>query len=366
MRSGFPNRTILLKREMLFLFLLLCIPLSLRATSLTEPDNGDNGSYPITKKKNFFYKTVDFIDKLLEQDTAYVTPNRFNLSVMPQYTYGYEYYRFSTPNKAQSIVISPASNNKIGIYGGWRWIFFGYSFALNEVQPEFDMELNLYCSRAGIELFYRKRSDGFKIRGLKGFYENNLPLTDYSRDIEGLSTSQLGANAFYVLNYKKFSFPAAYSQSTNQRVSAGSVILGVNFHEQQFMFDHTKIDPEISRLMLPELQFQKVDYMDFSINIGYSFNWVFAKNFLANISATPALGYKNTSLKFKINNSKEFISSINVDLVTRLALVYNNGRYYAGASLVSHTYSYTQSSLSILNGFGYLKVYAGFNFWRRK
>lgn len=351
---------------MLFLFLLLCIPLSLRATSLTEPDNGDNGSYPITKKKNFFYKTVDFIGKLLEQDTAYVTPNRFNLRVMPQYTYGYEYYRFSTPNKAQSIVISPAANNKIGIYGGWRWIFLGYSFTLDKIQPEVDMELNLYCSRAGLELFYRKRSDGFKIQSLKGFYDDNLPLKNYNREIDGLSTLQMGVNAFYIFNYRKFSFPAAFSQLTTQRVNAGSVILGVSFHEQQFMFDHTKIDPKISKQMLPELQFQKESYMDISINLGYSFNWVFAKNFLANISATPALGYKNTSLKSKINNSKEFISSINIDLISRLAVVYNNGRYYAGASLVSHTYSYNKSSLSILNGFGYLKVYAGFNFWRRK
>ena len=361
MRSGFPNRTILLKREMLFLFLLLCIPLSLRATSLTEPDNGYS-----TGKKNFFYKVVDFISGLLEQDTAYVAPNKFNLSVMPQYIYGYDYYRFSTPDKAQSIIISPTPNNKIGINGGWRWLFFGYNFTLNKIRPESDMEVNLYCSRAGLEFFYRKRSDGFKIRSLHGFYDDELPMTNYSRDIEGLSTLQMGANVFYIFNYKKFSLPAAYSHSTNQRVSAGSMILGVNFHKQQFMFDNTKIDPKISKQMLPELQFQKESYMDISINLGYSFNWVFAKNFLANISATPAIGYKNTSLKSKINNSKEFISSINIDLISRLAVVYNNGRYYAGASLVSHTYSYNKSSLSILNGFGYLKVYAGFNFWRRK
>jgi hypothetical protein len=363
MRSGFPNRTILLKREMLFLFLLLCIPLSLRATSLTEPDNEYN-SHSITKKKNFFYRTADFINRILEQDTAYVAPNRFNLCVMPQYTFGYEYYRFSIPDKAQSIAISPAPNNKIGIYGGWRWIFFGYNFTLDKIKPEVDMELNLYCSRAGLELFYRKRSEGFKIRSLKGFHENNLPLKNYDRNIDGLSISQMGANAFYVFNYRKFSFPAAFVRSTNQRVNAGSVILGVSFHKQQFMFDHTKIDPTISKQILPELQFQNVNYMAACINLGYSFNWVFAKNFLANISATPAIGYKNTSLKF--NNSKEFISSINIDLVSRLSLVYNNGKYYAGASLVSNTYSYTKSSLSIQNGFGYLKVYAGFKFWRRK
>ena len=67
-----------------------------------------------------------------------------------------------------------------------------------------------------------------------------------------------------------------------------------------------------------------------------------------------------------VYNSKEFISNINFDLISRLALVYNNGKYYAGASIVSHRYSYTEPTISIENSFGYIKVYAGFNFWKNK
>ena len=118
--------------------------------------------------------------------------------------------------------------------------------------------------------------------------------------------------------------------------------------------------------MSPELKFNKINYIDLSVNFGYSYNWVFAKNFLANISSTPAIGYKTTSLKSIIDNSTEYESSINIDLVTRMAVVYNNGKYYAGASFTSHTYTYTKPTISILNGFGYLKIYAGFYFWRKK
>ena len=355
-----------MKKRIILLLLLFCIPSLSKGTGTFNADSLQEREIPTTKRENIFHRTVNFIERLLEQDTFYVEPNRYNLSVMPQYTYGYEYYRFSAQNKEQNIVISPSSNNKLGVSFGWRWIFVGYSFALNNVQPEIDMDLNLYCSRAGIELFYRKRSDGFKIRSLKGFYENDIPMRNYNKEFNGLSTSQVGANVFYIFNSKKFSFPAAYSQSTNQRKSAGSLILGLSYNEQLFMFDHTTIDSKIESQMLPELKFKKIDYMDLSINFGYSYNWVFAKNFLANISSSPAIGYKSTSLKSLISSNTEFISSINFDLVSRLALVYNNGRYYAGASFVSHTYSYSNPSLSIINGFGYLKIYAGFNFWRRK
>ena len=78
---------------------------------------------------------------------------------------------------------------------------------------------------------------------------------------------------------------------------------------------------------------------------------------------TPAIGYKNTSLWLR--DSKELLSSINFDFITRAAIVYNNSRYYAGASLVSHTYSYTKNSLSILNGFGVINFYFGVNIGRK-
>lgn len=365
MHPALINKRERCNRRFIILLLLASIPFCSKGADSIASDTMQNNQTGIIKKESFLGKVVNFIDKQLEQDTFFVAPNKYNLTIMPQYTHGYEYYRFSTENKSQSITISPTSNNRIGVYFGWRWIILGYSFTLDKIQPEFDMELNLYCSRVGLELFYRKRSDGFKIRNLKGFYENKIPLTNYNSNFDGLSTSQIGANIFYIFNYRKFSFPAAYSQSTNQRRNAGSFILGLSYNEQIFVFDHTKIDRRIEKLMNPELKFKKVDYKDFNINFGYSYNWVFAKNFLANISASPSIGYKNTSLK-SIHNSKEFISSINIDLISRLALVYNNGRYYAGASLVSHTYSYNKPSLSIRNGFGYVKIYAGINLWRRK
>ena len=362
---GVQKVRVLSKKGIIILFLLICIPVSSRGAGITLSDTLQYTEPTPAKSTGLFKKTVNLIIRMLEQDSTYVRPTRYNMTLTPQYTFGYEYYRFSTKDRKQSISISPSANNKIGITLGCRGIYAGYSFTLNNSQPEFDMELTFYYSRVGLELFYRRRSDGFNITGLNGFNENGRALTNYNKEFDGLTTSQLGANVFYVFNYRKFSFPAAYKVSAEQRISAGSFIMGFNYNEQLFVFDHTRIDPKIESLMSPELRFKKVDYMDFSINFGYSYNWVFAKNCLLNVSAIPAIGYKTTELKI-VTSPTEFTSNINIDLVSRLALVYNNGKYYAGASFVSHTYTYTKPELSILNGFGYLKVYAGFNFWRRK
>ncbi len=319
------------------------------------------------KVKCIYSGTKSFIEDILDgKDTAYISPNRYNLTIMPQYSYGYDYYRFSSREQVQSIALSPGSSNRIGLYLGWRWIFLGYSFDLSgSKSPQTDLNFSFYTAALGIDLFYRKRSEGYQIRMLKGFYEDGVnKLKTYNRNFDGLTVSQIGTNLYYIFNRRKFSYPAAYSQSTNQRRSAGSFIVGLSYNEQSFLFDYSKFDAPIREQLSEGLKFKEVEYKDFSINFGYSYNWVFAKDFLANISLTPAVGYKNTS--FRLAHSKELLSSINFDLITRAAIVYNNSRYYAGASLVSHTYSYNKNTLSIVNGFGVVNVYFGVNFWRKK
>lgn len=304
-------------------------------------------------------------EKLDKRDSIYVTPNIYNMTVMTQYSYAYEYYRFNSRDDRQSISLKPENNNKVGLYVGWRWLFLGWSFDMTKNSAKKDISLSFYTAKIGFDLLYRRRDEGFRISGTKGFLDSNgNKITSYEPSFKGFSTKQKGVNVYYIFNNKKFSYPAAYSQTTNQRISAGSFILGLTYNEQIFKFDYSKMAPELQEALNDGLKFNKVKYKDFSVNFGYSYNWVFAKNCLANISLTPCVGYKNSSLK--INDSKEFISNINFDFISRVAVVYNNSKYYVGASFISHTYSYRKSKLSVINGFGIINVYAGFNFWKKK
>lgn len=304
--------------------------------------------------------------KLDQKDSLYVAPNLYNMTVMTQYSYNYEYYRFSTTDDKhnQSISFRPDNGNKIGLYAGWRWIFLGWSIDLTKNDAKKDINLSFYTAKLGIDLFYRRRDKGFKISNIDGTGTNGEPLKKYQSHFTGFSTLQKGFNLYYIFNHKRFSYPAAYSQTTTQRISAGSFILGISYNAQTFLFNHQALDEELQAGIHPELKFNEVHYRDYSINFGYSYNWVFSKNLLANISFTPAIGYKNSSLQLK--SGKEFLSSINFDLITRAAVVYNNRKFFVGASFVSHTYSYRKSSLSVINGFGSLNIYTGFYFWRNK
>lgn len=305
-------------------------------------------------------------------DTTFISPNLYNLAFMLEHSSWYEYYRLgsNSNNGEQSISFSPNANFKLGVYFGWRWIFLGYSFDVKDIfgghknkAKKTEMALNLYSSKFGVDLYWRKTGSDFKIRSYNGF-QLNTPTKNM--DFNGFQSKIKGLNAYWIFNYKRFSYPAAYSQSTNQRKSAGSLMAGFSYSQHNISFDYDKLPTEMRNQLHNALLFKKVKYSDYSLCLGYGYNWVFAKNWVSNLSLLPAIAYK----KSKINDTPQpythWIKDINFDLITRASIVYNNSKYFAGAALVMHTYDYRKEDFSLTNTFGTLRVYVGLNFWKKK
>ena len=122
----------------------------------------------------------------------------------------------------------------------------------------------------------------------------------------------------------------------------------------------------------PSLQFNNLKYDDYNISFGYGYNWVFAKNCLFNLSAMPALAYKRAKLDGDIVNPNEnndmfnWMKNVNFDVITRAAMTWNTRKYYAGVIFVLNTFDYRKKSMSMTNSFGSLRLYLGFNFWKKR
>ena len=305
-------------------------------------------------------------------DTPFISPNLYNLAFMLEHSSWYEYYRLgsNSNNGEQSISFSPNANFKLGVYFGWRWIFLGYSFDVKDIfgghknkAKKTEMALNLYSSKFGVDLYWRKTGSDFKIRSYNGF-QLNTPTKNM--DFNGFQSKIKGLNAYWIFNYKRFSYPAAYSQSTNQRKSAGSLMAGFSYSQHNISFDYDKLPTEMRDQLHNALLFKKVKYSDYSLCLGYGYNWVFAKNWVSNLSLLPAIAYKKSKINDPPQPHTHWIKDINFDLITRASIVYNNSKYFAGAALVMHTYDYRKEDFSLTNTFGTLRVYVGLNFWKKK
>ena len=250
-------------------------------------------------------------------DTLYISPNLYNLAFMLEHSTWYEHYQLgnNAGTKSQNLNFSPSLGTKLGVYFGWRWIFLGYTFDIEDLfggnknqTKKKEMSLNIYSSKFGIDLYYRKTGNDFKLRSINGFPQEFESLKNLHFD--GLRSTINGLNAYWIFNHIKYS--------------------------------------------------------DYSLGFGYGYNWVFAKNWVSNLSLLPGIGYKKSRIDDNDFKGESWIKDINFDFITRAAIVYNNAKYFAGASLVLHTYDYRKPNLSVTNSFGTLRIYAGFNFWPKK
>lgn len=336
----------------------------------------DSGAY---RNKTEYHKKRKTGYKFNDIDTNYIEPQRYNFTTMLQNTNTYEVYRIAS-DKGQSITFAPEANIRIGPYFGWRWIFLGYTVDITHLlqksndkrRQEYD--LSLYSSMLGIDIYYRRTGNDYKIRQLYlGEGVNTDPIRGTGYD--GLTSSIRGFNLYYIFNHRRFSYPAAFSQSTIQRRSAGSPLLGIGYTRHTLEVNWKELSDLVScRLgnhvkVDSTLMFDKIKYTDISVSGGYAYNWVFAHNWLLASSLSVALAYKQSSgdlphERFSFSDFK--FSNINIDGIGRFGLVWNNSKWYAGMSMILHAYNYRRSNFSTNNFFGSVNLYVGFNFGKRK
>ncbi|WP_195252566.1 DUF4421 domain-containing protein [Hoylesella timonensis] len=354
-----------------FIVLLIMQSVSLNADTIPE-------------RKGFWQQIKQQAGKMIESftavDTNYVEPQHYKFTMMLQNTNTYEKYRLEN-NEGQTITLAPSPSVKVGPFVGYQWIFLGYTVDLrnfNENKDRTEIDLSLYSSRIGIDLFYRKMGNHYYIRNL---FINHHTDTKALEDLpfNGFQSSIKGFNLYYIFNNKRFSYPAAFSQSTVQRKSAGSFLAGIGYTLHQ-----TSIDiGELNRLVKEKIQFPSnhlatnephivfgdYRYTDFSVSAGYGYNWVFAHNWLLASSVSAALGYKQSDGDIQQDNkwsAAYHVGKLNVDALGRFGLVWNNTKWYAGTSAIIHYYRFNRQQLTSNTLFGNLNIYVGFNFGRYK
>lgn len=113
--------------------------------------------------------------------------------------------------------------------------------------------------------------------------------------------------------------------------------------------------------------FNSVKYYNVNASVGYAYNWVFARHCLFCSSLSLALAYKQSRGETANEEKTGFdISNFNIDGIGRFAVVYNNNRWYAGASAIVRAYNYHKSRFAANNIFGNLNIYVGYNFGARE
>ncbi|MBR5084908.1 MAG: DUF4421 family protein [Prevotella sp.] len=220
--------------------------------------------------------------------------------------------------------LSTSHKTTFSIAGIYRGI--GVGMAINPakwkgIYKDYEFNLNYYSSSFSLDFSYQ-RSESLAGDIHRG---NNLQRLE-SGDIILKVVNLAG---YYTFNHRRFSFPAAFTQSYIQRHSAGSWLAGISYQGGSI---------ETS----DELMAKNPNAPDVSIRIGhigigggYGYNWVLGKKWLLHFSMLPTFVVYNRN-KFIMNGERKEAKRMRFNMIfnERAAIVRNfSSRYFAGITL---------------------------------
>lgn len=306
------------------MFLLLCGCAFMQATAQSET------AYPQRKRSKILgllWKADSILTmryRHINTDTMYVVrpqtkwviKTRGNISGASFYLKGMAH------GKGYQSLMNTDVKGTLNLSVGYAGLSLGFS-----VNPaswagqykDFEFNLNSYSNRWGVDLVYHNQQSAGGWVQRDG--QEQMLLPDGS-----VRSKTANINAYLAFNHRRFSFPAAFSQSYIQRRSAGSWLIGFSLMWQRIESDN-KFDTDIS--------VSKLNSLNVAIGAGYGYNFAMKRQWLLHVSALPTLVVWNKNRLWDDNRWRAKQMHVPDVIVTgRMALVKNYKQNFMGASLI--------------------------------
>ena len=240
------------------------------------------------RTKEWFYKVEAYLKQsaLSQVDTNYLGLPEHGWGVSLNTNLGQSFMH--TTGKNFDILGDPdmrlrsALNARLGGSIGYQTLRISFSYDLNKGYSS-QLRFNIMQNAWGIEVHWHNNSS------LHGTISS--PLIETKNVEKGdILTNDFALTTYYVFNYRRFSLPAAVTQSYIQRRSAGSFMLHAKFTSTETTFDNPLI--EMANIGLKQIKLYQA-----SIGFGYGYNYTPNNGkFLFHISAAPVLVFINKGL----------------------------------------------------------------------
>lgn len=301
-------------------------------------------------------------------DTTYVTPQKYQMTAQMELSYWHDYYFLRSSVTRNTMVIQSDPSVILGGYVYYSIFGYGAVWNLNDIGikagktngTSLRQSFVLHTAKIFAEYYTFNSGKGAEIRSV-----SNISLKGKNRTFRGLDSRCNGFSAVYMFNNRHFSWPAAFGANAVQRKSCGSWSVGFQYNHQRISFDKEALPDYIKADIDTTLLFSHVNYDDYSINVGYSYNCVLGRNVMLAGSLMPSIGYRRSNITEAQDKKHSILNNVSTDLNLRMSLFWNNTRVFNGIIVETHTYDYRKDKFGLTNTYGTIKYLLGFNFWRK-
>ena len=322
---------------------------------------------------NFYLILIPLTGLSRQPDSTDFTTNSYYVSLKEElsiHVYGitkFNNIELRNPSSDTVIRYQPNENFNIGAGFNYKWAgisgAFNFKFINNDDRiygktTSFDLQSDIYT---------RKFIWTVNLQSYNGFYWGNVNVFDSTWSIRDsvplrpdITTVNLGASMIYTFNHEKFSFKAPYVYTERQIRTAGSWLYGV--HASFYAISAVSaLIPENLQPAFPLYDsLATLSTVNTGSSIGYSYTWVFFKQFYINgtlmlglsLQAVAAYDIYGNALIEKVRASSR--SHI------RLSIGANNERCYYGISVIIDSYPIrNEFQSSFVYNYGKFRIYYG-------
>ncbi|MFN8259162.1 MAG: DUF4421 domain-containing protein [Bacteroidales bacterium] len=306
------------------------------------------------EKKKFTYDTTLIVDLTDKPDLYFNVTGKIN------------HVDIGSEASDNSLKIRPNGNTVLGFGIDTKWIGLSASFSLPFMNKDediygktesFDIQVNYYGNSFGVDAWARH---------YKGFYlDNPEDFVNWPNDnyplLSGMETYGLGLSGYYFFNHKTFSYKAAFPRTMFQKKSSGSFVVGGFASRGVADMPDGVIPPQLPDSLNDDFDIRGFSNSMVGLTFGYTYTWVFAKNFFVNVSLVPGVGYVWPEVQKSLDNVV-YDPSVSLQLTTRLALGYEGRHFYAGFNIVAIADNFAYENIDVSSASGNLRLFIGKRF----
>ncbi len=264
-------------------------------------------------------------------DTNYVIrpEGRLTLKVILNQT-GNSFKAKGTINGSQTKAqLSTSHKSTLSVGASYRGI--SVSVALNPaklygVYKDYELNLNYFSNRISLDFSYQRSES------LSGDIENSRG--SVYMESGNISLKMVNLVGYYAFNHRRFSYPAAFTQSYIQRRSAGSWLAGLSY-----LGGSLKTNEEM-KLTHPDALEETIHIGHLGIGGGYGYNLVLGKKLLLHLSFLPTFVVYNGD-RIEIDGHERESQPVRMNMIfnERISILYNfSPRYFAGMmGMINHS-----------------------------
>ena len=308
-------------------------------------------------------------ERPINYDTTYIKSYYKRLVVTFPLSTRFLQFSLIDMKSGSKLTFAPNLQYNLGISISSRWASFIFNSGVKVFSNDTDLKGTTKYQDYQLNLYGRKITTDIYVQHYNGFYiKNSKSFSNYTSDNPfairaDVKASNIGISSYYILNHKKFSYGNSFAFVEQQKKSSGSLLLGLYY----FYFDVSG-DPSLVsspfRNSFDSLSFIRSGHtQNFGLNLGYIYTLIFLKKCYATASLVQGIGAEQVVYTRDDNITyRQFLGGTE-KLNVRLALGYDNGRYFIGTMGMFDYFLFARNSNSNFdNSFGKFMIYLGYRF----